>query len=187
MDQAGDLNQEVLVLNSDYAPLNVCNLKRAISLVFRGKVDVLHYDHRLIRTLKGTVDAPSVVRLKQHIRRPMPELRLSRRSIFARDNYTCQYCGQKSKELTIDHVIPKRMGGPSTWENLVCCCRKCNTKKGDKTLQQVGFELKRQPRRPKYVPFIGMTKLAGNSRNGAWRDYLPIFDDPEPLEHEGEN
>jgi len=182
VEQPGDLNQEVLVLNSDYAPLNVCNIKRAISLVYLGKVDVLHTNHKIVHTLRGAFDAPSVVRLKNHIKRPMPELRLSRRSILARDNYTCQYCGQKAKELTIDHVIPKRMGGPTSWENLVCCCRKCNTKKGDKTLQQVGFVLARQPRRPKYIPYISLTKYAQNTRNSAWRDYLPIFDDAEQTE-----
>lgn len=187
MSQSGDLNQEVLVLNSDYAPLNVCNIRRAISLVFLGKVDILHTDHKMVRTLKGEFDAPSVVRLRHHIRRPMPELRLSRRSILARDNYTCQYCGHTAKDLTIDHLIPKRLGGPTTWENLVCCCRKCNTKKGDKTLQQIGFTLSRQPRRPKYVPFISLTKFANSARNSVWRDYLPIFEDRTAAEPSDKN
>jgi len=107
----------------------------------------------------------------------MPELKLSRRSIFARDNYTCQYCGSPSRDLTIDHVIPKRLGGPTSWENLVCCCRKCNSRKGDKTLQQAGMKLKREPRRPKFVPFISLTKFMHGAQNSVWRDYLPIFDD----------
>ena len=109
------MNQEVLVLNSDYAPLNVCNLRRAIALVFLGKVDVLHTDTTIIHTISGAFDSPSVVRLRHHVRRPVPELRLSRRSIFARDNYTCQYCGHTSKDLTIDHVVPKRFGGTTAW------------------------------------------------------------------------
>lgn len=186
MHNPSDLNQEVLVLNSDYAPLNVCNIKRAIALVFLGKVDVLHNDHKTVHSLRGDFVAPSVVRLKSHIRRPMPELRLSRRSVLARDHYTCQYCGQVAKELTIDHVIPKRLGGPTTWENLVCCCRKCNTKKSDKTLQQVGFILARQPRKPRYVPFLSLTKFAQGAKRRAWRDYLPIFDDVEAAEVESE-
>lgn len=177
MATSGDLNREVLVLNSDYAPLNTCNLRRAISLVYLGKVDVLHIDDRQVRTLRGRVDTPSVIRLRTHIRRPMPELRLSRRSVLARDNYACQYCGQSGKDLTVDHIIPKRMGGPTTWENLVCCCKKCNTKKGDKTLLQIGYTLAREPRKPKYVPFISLTKYMSGSRNREWRDYLPIFDD----------
>jgi len=179
LERYGDLNQEVLVLNSDYAPLNVCNVRRAISLVYLGKVDVLHTDHKVVHTLRGAFDAPSVVRLRHHIRRPVPELRLSRRSILARDNYTCQYCGHTAKDLTVDHVVPKRLGGPTTWENLVCCCRRCNTKKGDKTLQQVGFTLRRHPRRPKYVPFISLTKFMTGPVHQAWRDYLPIFDETE--------
>ena len=179
MDQSRELNQEVLVLNADYAPLNVCNLRRAIVLVYLGKVDVLHTDHRVLHTLRGVFDSPSVVRLKHHVRRPIPELRLSRRSIFARDNYTCQYCGHPSKDLTVDHVVPKRLGGPTTWENLVCCCRKCNTKKGDKTLREVSFTLMRQPKRPKYVPFISLTKFMTGATNKQWRDYLPIFDDDD--------
>jgi 5-methylcytosine-specific restriction endonuclease McrA len=173
------LNQEVLVLNSDYAPLNVCNLKRAIAMVYLGKVDVLHTDHKIVHTLSTTFDSPSVVRLRHHVRRPVPELRLSRRSILARDRYTCQYCGHTAKDLTVDHIVPKRLGGPTSWENLVCCCKKCNTRKGDKTLLQVGFTLARQPRRPKYVPFISLTKFMSGARNLVWRDYLPIFDDIE--------
>jgi 5-methylcytosine-specific restriction endonuclease McrA len=171
------MSQEVLVLNSDYEPLNVCNLRRAVAMVFLGKVDVLHTNHRIIHTLSGSFDSPSVVRLRRHIRRPLPELRLSRRSIFARDNYTCQYCGHTSKELTVDHIVPKRLGGPTSWDNLVCCCRRCNTKKGDKSLSHVGFTLKRQPKRPKYVPFISLSKYIEGTRNETWRDYLPIFDD----------
>jgi 5-methylcytosine-specific restriction endonuclease McrA len=187
MDHSRELSQEVLVLNSDYAPLNVCNIRRAILLVFLGKVDVLHYDHRTIHTLTGTYEAPSVVKLKHHIKRPMPEIRLSRRSILARDNHTCQYCGQTSKELTVDHIIPKRLGGPTSWENLVCCCRKCNSKKGDKTLQQVGFVLKRQPRKPRYVPFVSLTKFSHGARNSVWRDYLPIFEEREVVTPQSEN
>lgn len=179
MDYLRELNQEVLVLNSDYAPLNVCNIKRAIALVYLGKVDVLHTDHHIVHSRTGHIDSPSVVRLRQQVKRPIPELRLSRRSILARDNYTCQYCGHKGRDLTVDHVIPKRLGGPTSWDNLVCCCRKCNSKKGDKTLAQIGYTLPRQPARPKYVPFVSLTKFMSGAKNKVWRDYLPIFDDIE--------
>ncbi|MCC6484362.1 MAG: HNH endonuclease [Armatimonadetes bacterium] len=167
------LNQDVLVLNSDYEPINICNMKRAIGLIYLGKVDVLHSDHMEIHSCSTTMISPSVVRLRYHIKRPYPRLRLSRRSIFARDNYTCQYCGARSHELTIDHVIPRRLGGRTDWENLVCCCRKCNIKKGDKSLQQIGFHLTHPPRRPKWVPFVSLTKYVDGQRNEAWRDYLP--------------
>jgi 5-methylcytosine-specific restriction endonuclease McrA len=170
------MNQEVLVLNSDYEPLNICNIRRAINLVFLGKVDVLHEGQILLHSASSHVRSPSVVRLRNHIRRPMPQLKLSRRSVFARDNYTCQYCGYRGSDLTVDHVIPRRCGGPTTWDNLVCCCKKCNTRKSDKTLTQVGFALKSAPRRPKYVPFISLTKFISGARNEVWRDYLPVFD-----------
>lgn len=171
------MNQEVLVLNSDYEPLNVCNARRAIILVFLGKADVLHaHDHEAM-TAEGSFLLPSVVKLRSHVRRPLPELKLSRRTIFARDNYTCQYCGSTAKDLTIDHVVPKRHGGPATWENLVCCCRKCNTRKSDKFLHQAGMKLYRAPRRPRYVPYISLTKYLTGRKNEIWRNYLPIFAD----------
>lgn len=170
------MNQEVLVLNSDYEPLNICNMRRAINLVFLGKVDVLHEDGLILHSACSFVRSPSVVRLRNHIKRPMPQLKLSRRSIFARDNYTCQYCGHRGSDLTVDHVVPRRFGGPTAWDNLVCCCKRCNTKKSDKTLSQVGFSLRAMPRRPKYVPFISLTKFINGARNEVWRDYLPVFD-----------
>ena len=118
------MNQEVLVLNSDYEPLNVCNVRRAIVLVYLGKADILHTDEdRSAATVDGSFITPSVVKLRGHVKRPLPELKLSRRTIFARDNYVCQYCGSTTKDLTIDHVIPKRAGGGASWDNLVTCCR----------------------------------------------------------------
>jgi 5-methylcytosine-specific restriction endonuclease McrA len=165
---------EVLVLNSDYEPLNVCNLRRAITLVHLGKAEILHHEDRLIRTYQGDIHSPSVVKLRQHVRRPIPQLRVSRRSIFARDNYSCQYCGVTGRDLTIDHVVPKRLGGGSTWENMVCCCRRCNAKKGDKNLAQTTMRLRCEPRRPRYVPYISLAKYVAGQKNEVWRTYLPI-------------
>ncbi|HZO90294.1 MAG TPA: HNH endonuclease [Chthonomonadaceae bacterium] len=172
------MNQEVLVLNADYEPLNVCNLRRAIVLVYLGKADVLHAEGEMETVYQdGRYVIPSVVKLRNHIKRPLPELKLSRRTIFARDNYTCQYCGSTTKDLTIDHVIPRVHGGKSAWENLVCCCRKCNMKKSDKLAHQVGMKLIRTPRRPRYVPYISLTKYLMGRKNEIWRNYLPVFAD----------
>lgn len=176
------MSHEVLVLNSDYEPLNVCNLRRAFVLLYLGKADILHETEgekvSWLKSDEGTVlGAPSVVRLRYHVKRPLPELKLSRRSIFARDNYTCQYCGVQSRDLTIDHIMPKRHGGGLQWENLVACCRRCNTRKGDKLLQFSGMKLARQPRRPRYVPYISLTKYINGTKNTVWRDYLPVFMD----------
>ena len=170
------MSHGVLVLNSDYEPLNICNIRRAVSLVFLGKVDVLHEDGAILRTVTMEYRSPSVVRLRNHVKRPRPQLKLSRRSIFARDNYTCQYCGHRGHDLTVDHVVPRRLRGATSWDNLVCCCSKCNGEKGDKTTAQVGFVLMRQPRRPKYVPFISLTKFISGAQNSVWRDYLPVFE-----------
>ena len=111
------MSEEVLVLNSDYEPLNICNMRRAVSLVFLGKVDVLHENSVILHTVSIAYRMPTVVRLKTHIRRPRPQLKLSRRGIFARDNYTCQYCGHRSHDLTVDHVVP-----PSVLEESELCC-----------------------------------------------------------------
>ena len=173
------MNQEVLVLNSDYEPLNVCNLRRAVILIYLGKADVLHASESDSASYASDIwgEVPSVVKLRYHVRRPLPDLKLSRRSIFARDNFTCQYCGAQSRDLTIDHILPKRHGGPMTWDNLVACCRRCNTKKGDKMLQHTGMKLMRQPRRPRYVPYISLTKYVSGTKNDIWRSYLPTFSD----------
>jgi len=176
------MSHEVLILNSDYEPLNVCNMRRAVILLYLGKADILHAvddnNTPAVITEDGCMlPAPSVLRLRYHVRRPLPELKLSRRSIFARDNYTCQYCGVQSRDLTIDHILPKRHGGGLQWENLVACCRRCNTRKGDKLLQNSGMKLARPPRRPRYVPYISLTKYINGTKNDVWRDYLPVFAD----------
>ena len=172
------MSQEVLVLNSDYEPLNVCSMRRAIVLVYLGKADVLHAEDEWSSDRRGELPRMlSVVKLRSHVKRPLPELKLSRRTIFARDNYVCQYCGTSAKDLTIDHVVPKRHGGQATWDNLVCCCRKCNMKKSDKLVHQAGMRLLRAPRRPRYVPYISLTKYLVGRKNEVWRDYLPVFAD----------
>ena len=100
----------VLVLNQSYEPLNVCNLPRAFRLVFGQKAEVLEYDHQVIRTPRQEYRAPSVIRLQHQVRRPRPRVKLTRREVFARDGYACQYCGHQSNDLTLDHVAELRMG-----------------------------------------------------------------------------
>jgi 5-methylcytosine-specific restriction endonuclease McrA len=171
------MSHEVLVLNSDFEPLNVCHLRRALVMVYLGKADVLHVHDSDVPMVEGSFPTPSVVKLRHHVRRPLPELKLSRRTVFARDEYTCQYCGATAKDLTIDHVIPRRHGGKTVWENVVCSCRRCNMKKSDKLLTQIGMKLRTQPRRPKYIPYISLTKYLTGRKNDVWKDYLPVFAD----------
>jgi 5-methylcytosine-specific restriction endonuclease McrA len=104
------MNGVVLVLNQSYEPLNVCNLPRAFRLVFGQKAEVVEYDHQVIRTPRQEYRAPSVIRLQHQIRRPSPRVKLTRREVFARDGYACQYCGRQSNDLTLDHVAELRMG-----------------------------------------------------------------------------
>lgn len=167
---------EVLLLNSDFEPLNVCGLRRAIALILLGKAEVLEHRDLTLPTSRGHIPMPSVVRMNYHVRRPLPQLRLSRHSVLARDNHTCQYCGAKGRELTIDHVTPRWMGGPHTWENLVACCRKCNLKKGDKTPQQARMKLARPPRRPHFIPYISLPHYMKARSRDEWTIYLPVFE-----------
>ncbi len=167
---------DVLLLNANYEPLNVCHMRRAVTLVLLGKADVIEESERFLTTSGGGFNAPSVVKMRYHVRRPIPQLRLSRHSVLARDNYQCQYCGAK-KDLTIDHVVPRWCGGPHTWDNLVACCRKCNLKKGDKTPQQAGMKLRNRPKRPHYVPYLSLPKYLRAMQREDWLFYLPVFDE----------
>ena len=168
--------REVLLLNSDFEPLNVCNVRRAMALILLGKADIIEHDEFALRTTRGNLPAPSIVKMRYHVRRPLPQLRLSRHSVLARDKYTCQYCGLTAKDLTIDHVIPRWMGGPQTWDNLVACCRKCNLKKGDKTPAQARMRLATVPRRPHFIPYISLPDYLRARRKDTWSYYLPVFD-----------
>ena len=168
---------EVLVLNSNYEPLNVCNLRRAVALMILGKAEVLIQREVPIATGTGDVRAPSVLKMRYQVRRPMPQLRLSRHSVLARDGYTCQYCGLRGKDLTIDHVIPKWAGGPHTWDNLVACCRRCNLKKADKTPQQAHMKLARKPKRPHFVPYLSLPLYLKAQEKEEWRLFLPFFEE----------
>ena len=100
------MDSVVLLLNSDYEPLNVCNVRRAFRLVFGEKAEVIQYDHHEVRTPTEIFRAPSVIRLHHRVKRPRPRVRLSRREIFVRDKHTCQYCGAQTHDLTLDHIIP---------------------------------------------------------------------------------
>ena len=168
---------EVLVLNNNYEPLNVCNMRRAVSLLLLGKAEVIQQRDVPLVTVRGDQTAPSVLKMRYVVRRPMPQLRLSRHSILARDNYTCQYCGSKGKELTIDHVVPRWVGGGNTWDNLVACCRRCNLKKADKTPQQANMKLQRKPKRPHFIPYLSLPLYLKAQVRDDWRMYLPIFEE----------
>ncbi|RKZ01275.1 MAG: HNH endonuclease [Candidatus Hydrothermota bacterium] len=160
---------KVLVLNNNYEPLNISTVRRALRLILLGKAEVIYsYDGELLRAEKVAFPKPSVIRLLRYvkIRREVP---LTKKNILKRDNYTCQYCGRRDLPLTIDHVIPKRLGGKDTWENLVCACVYCNNRKGDRTPEQAGMKLLRKPRKPSYFVFITQGIRIPDER---WKPFL---------------
>lgn len=168
-------NGRVLVLNQNYEPLNLCSWQRAVVLLYLGKAIAVEQDSRLLRSPSVTMHMPVVVRLSEHVKRPLPQIKLSRSSLMARDNYTCQYCGKRSKYLTVDHVIPRETGGKHAWENVVACCIECNNKKGNRTPREAGVTLLRTPQRPRFIPFLSFSTFRRALRNEVWRDYLEPF------------
>jgi 5-methylcytosine-specific restriction endonuclease McrA len=138
----------VLVLNANFEPINVCNMHRAVGLILAEKATLIANGRGWIHTVRNNFPKPSVIRLRMMIRRPRPHVRFSRREIFRRDHYTCQYCGKKTLDLTVDHVIPRHMGGPKTWANVVAACYACNHHKGGRTLAEANMHLLHAPAEP---------------------------------------
>ena len=150
------INSPVLVLNQSYEPLNICRARRAIMLLLQGKAEMLEDGKGFIRSVNDTIPIPSVIRLGYYVNRPRHQRRFTRLGVFHRDNYTCQYCGKQSQQLTIDHVVPRHLNGQHTWENVVSACIPCNLHKAGRTPKQAGMNLIRQPSRPvdKYAFYI---------------------------------
>ena len=142
------LNRLVLVINASYEAVNVTSARRALTLVLGGKAVVEEVSAHVVRTSRIAIPVPVVIRLTKYRRMPRLNRAVSRRGIILRDNSTCQYCRSKlpSGSLTMDHVIPKSRGGSSTWENLVASCFRCNNLKADRTPQEAGLALAKQPR-----------------------------------------
>lgn len=164
----------VLVLNQNYEPLNICNLRRAFVLVSRGKAEVLEQNARALRSPSHSFIRPSVIRMVYHIRRPRPKVRLTRREVFMRDNFTCQYCGTRTKELTLDHVIPRHRGGRHTWDNLVSACRACNHRKGSRRPEEAHMNLLHAPYEPKATSFHILYRHI--QTYDEWRKFIPEWE-----------
>jgi len=142
------MKEPVLVLNANFAPINICTTRRAIVLILTGKASLVINGRGYIKTVSRTFQRPSIIRLGEMIKRPRPRVSLNRREIMRRDNYTCQYCGTRVGTLTLDHVYPRHLGGEHSWENLVTACSVCNHLKGGRTLEQAGMRLRSTPREP---------------------------------------
>ncbi len=163
-----------LLLNATYEPLKVIPWKRAITLLFQGKVEVLEVYDREIHGVTIRFPLPSVLRLLKLVKaRNIHKVKFSRVNIFARDNHTCQYCGSKFdvRDLTFDHVIPVAKGGKKNWENIVTACWRCNNKKSGRTPVESGMRMIKAPCEPKWLPHITITIGIRNTPE-SWRDYL---------------
>lgn len=163
------------MLNAGYEPLNVCSVRRAHVLVWKGKAEVVERSSEPLRSAAGSFVRPLVIRLLQYVRVPRAvKRRISRRVLFARDGWRCAYCGQTAGRLTLDHVVPRSRGGDSTWENVVTACAPCNLRKGDRLPHEARMTLHRTPRAPAPVLFI---RLALHRVPELWAPYLPPHDD----------
>jgi len=187
------VHASVLVLNRSYMPIHVTTARRAFSLLYQGLARAIdkHYQtfdfeswselaieahDQTIGLVDRVVKIPKVIVLIAFDRMPRRHVRFSRHNIYARDNNTCQYCGIQypRSELNLDHVIPRSLGGTSTWENIVCSCLACNRRKGGMTPQEAGLRMRRHPRRPKWTPMMGL--LVTEIRHREWLPFLNIVD-----------
>jgi 5-methylcytosine-specific restriction endonuclease McrA len=142
------LHAPVLVLNANFEPLNVCNTRRAIVLVLTGKASMILDGRGEIQGVSKSFPCPSIIRLERMIKRPRPKVKLTKREILRRDNYTCQYCGRQVPQLTIDHILPRRLGGRHEWDNVEAACPSCNHRKGGRTVEQAQMKLTSSPNEP---------------------------------------
>jgi 5-methylcytosine-specific restriction endonuclease McrA len=192
------LDAKVLVLNKVYSAIRVVDAFKAFNLLIADKAEVIavehgkfvnydlrswrdaaefqrtfeHDDHEWVTTPSIVIAVPKIVRLLGYDRVPREQVKLNRRNIYARDASRCQYCGKhfSTKELTIDHVVPRVQGGMNTWDNLVCACVRCNARKGGRTPTQANMRLMRTPVKPKRNPAIAMR--LGSPRYQSWKAFL---------------
>lgn len=159
---------KVLVLNASYEPLNICSWRRAVVLLLKGKAEQIEHNGKVIYT---DFPLPSVIRLRNYVKIPYKEISLSRRNVMHRDNYTCQYCGIRKHDLTIDHITPRSRGGIDAWDNVVAACLRCNVKKGDRTPKEAGMLLKVTPRRPLSHVYFEISKHTATGE-WQWKKYI---------------
>ncbi len=174
----------MLVLNATYEPINVCTVRRAAVLLLKAKAEVVEQAAWELRSEHTAMPRPVVIRLVSYVRVPRDTHRrkITRRAVFARDNWTCQYCGAR-QQLTVDHVIPRSKGGSSEWTNIVAACAPCNRRKGDAMPTRAGMHPKLRPEAPHPDVFI---HVASPTIPAAWRQWLPgTGDSTTPLAEAG--
>ena len=192
------LDEKVLVLNRLYTAIRVISARRAFVMLFKQAAEVISVEdgqyrnynfetwaeiaelqkqfepdaHTWVRTPSFSIAVPKIIRLLGYDRLPRQDVKLNRRNLYARDASHCQYCGKQfsTKELTVDHVVPRVLGGLHTWKNLVCSCVPCNAKKGGRTPEQAHMRLIRKPVKPRRNPVISLR--LGDARYRSWKAFL---------------
>ena len=170
-EQRSSSSGRVLVLNASYEPINVCTVRRAAVLILKQRAEVLEHSEWSLHAESLTLPRPVVIRLMTYVKIPRDAHRrkITRRAVFARDRWTCQYCGHERGNLTVDHVIPRSKGGGSSWDNIVTCCAPCNRRKGDRLPRQANMVPVNAPRAPSSTIFI---HVAAPTIPPAWEQYL---------------
>lgn len=188
------IDRQVLVLNRLWQPVHLCSVKRAFGLLFLDHAQVVHTEGEasfsthdaeswlivsadypgpdVIHTISSRYRIPAIIVLTEYDRLPRREVRFSRQNIFERDKFTCQYCGIRfeNRDLNLDHVIPRDKGGETSWENVVCSCIRCNTRKGNKLPAQAGMRPINEPRKPRWRPFF--TSVPKRHAHASWSHFI---------------
>jgi len=164
---------KVLTLSSTYEPLGVIDWEKAITLVFSGKVHAVSEYDREIHSPTCSMKIPSVVAFKHSKGRRVKSVRFSRKNVWIRDEGRCQYCKShvSIKSFTLDHVVPRTLGGSTIWTNVVTCCASCNQKKGDKLLHKCGMTLYKVPTKPSSLPYVQDVEFFYNFQNTVPEDW----------------
>jgi len=168
-----EIQNKILLLNSDYRVLRFVDWSRALKLLLKNKIEIIdRWEEIKIRTVDGSIILPATIRLKNQVRFHRAKIKFSKNLIKRRDNYTCQYCGkiQDRKKLTIDHVVPVSKGGESSFANCVAACYKCNNKKNNSLLSQTTMKLRRKPACPLYSIYFGLSVTSKHHTN--WTIFL---------------
>lgn len=193
------LDSNVLILNRFYMAIRVVNVRRALALLYRQCAEVIgsedgqyvSYDfeswcelsrltsmekqpgEEYLRAVGFELQVPRIVRLTRFGRMPLQAVRFNRKNLFARDDHQCQYCGKKepAHKLSLDHVVPRSHGGPTTWENVVCCCLRCNSRKGGRTPKQARMKLLSRPEKPRFNPLL--SQPLDDPRYECWKTFIP--------------
>jgi 5-methylcytosine-specific restriction endonuclease McrA len=189
------LERNVLVLNRLWQAVNVCSVRRAFTLLCAGQAQVVHTDgshflthdfeswrdfstrepeEEMVHTVSIKIRVPRVIVLLLFDRMPRKEVKFTRHNIYERDKNTCQYCGKvfDRRDLNLDHVIPRDKGGETTWENIVCSCIRCNTRKANRLAHEVGMRLIRKPEKPRWQPFLHIT--FDTKPHESWRHFIDL-------------